>query len=164
MKTKFIRFPVIVAWTKNGSCTFIPFFMIFILLLSFARNGFSQSGYDRDYQTALDAFNTGKYDRALVRFQALLSRSKDDALADNAQYWIGECYYGMKDYNKALIEFEKVFTFPKSNKKDDAQLKIGLCYIRLDDKENAQRELTRLLSKFPDSEFTTLGRKLLREL
>lgn len=135
-----------------------------VLLLSISQDAFSQSGYERDYQAALNAFNTGKYDRALTRFKALLERSKDDALSDNAQYWIGECYYGMKDYNKAVIEFEKVFTFPKSNKKDDAQLKLGLCYIRLNDKDSAHRELTRLLSKFPNSEFTTLGRKLLREL
>ena len=140
------------------------FFLVIFSAFIIPTDGFSQSGYERDYQAAYDAFNQGSYDRALTRFTNLLQRSRDNSLSDNAQYWIGECYYAKKDYNKALIEFEKVFTFAKSNKKDDAQLKLGLCYLRMNDKESAHRELTRLLSKYPDSEFTTLGRKLLRDL
>ena len=97
-------------------------------------------------------------------FQALIQRDMNNALSDNCQYWIGEGYFGLKDYQKAVIEFEKVFSYSNTNKDDDAQLKLGITYIRMGQKEDARRELTRLLSNYPNSEFTALARKLLEEL
>ena len=120
--------------------------------------------YDAVYQTALEAFKSGKYIEAISGFQGLLNRSRVHPLSDNAQYWLGECHYAKKNYLKAAIEFEKVFTFPTSNKHDDAQLKLGLCYLRLDDKEGARREFTHLLSRYPNSEFADLAKKMLNEL
>jgi len=75
---------------------------------------------------------------------------------DNAQYWIGECHYAMRQYEKAIMDFEKVFTFPKSNKLDDAQFKLGLCYIRKGENQKAREEFQRLLDVYPKSEY--LGR------
>ena len=125
----------------------------------------SQSlSYEEAYRKALEKFNQRDYKKAITMFQALIERSMTNAVSDNCQYWIGECYYGLRDYQKAVIEFEKVFSFSNTNKDDDAQLKLGMSYIRLDQKENARRELTRLLSNYPDSEFTALARKLLEEL
>ena len=120
--------------------------------------------YEEAYRKALEKFNQRDYRKAVSMFQALVERSMNNPLSDNCQYWIGECYYGMRDYQKAVIEFEKVFSFSNTNKDDDAQLKLGMSYIRLEQKENARRELTRLLSNYPNSEFTALARKLLEEL
>ncbi len=120
--------------------------------------------FEDDYRKALEQFNQKRYQQALSIFKELLQRERDNSLSDNCQYWIGECYYAMKDYQQAIIEFERVLTFNNTNKDDDAQLKLGLCYLRLNDNEGARRELTRLLSNYPDSEFTQLGRKLLEGL
>jgi tol-pal system protein YbgF len=121
------------------------------------------TGYEEAYRQALEIFNQREYSQALALFQSLLERDRKNSLADNCQYWIGECFYAKKDYQRAILEFEKVFSFPKANKDDDAQLKIGLCYLRMNDKESAQRELTRLLSNYPNSEFAGTARKLLTE-
>jgi len=120
--------------------------------------------FQEEYDTALGLFNKGQNDKAIASFQAILDKSRNHSLADNCQYWIGECYYGKAQYHKAIVEFEKVFTYTVSNKKDDAQLKLGLCYLRLEDKENAKREFTRLLSRYPKSEFVNLARRLLKDL
>jgi TolA-binding protein len=68
------------------------------------------------------------------------------------------------DYQRALIEFEKVFAFVNSNKEDAAQLKIGLCYKQLNQTDNARSAFQRFLMKYPDSEYTELARKFLAEL
>lgn len=137
------------------------------LLLSYSSGstqGRVSSSCEKKYQVALHEFESGKYDRALNLFEALLESGQDNSLSDNCQYWIGESFFAKGEYWQAIIEFEKVFTFPKSNKKEDAQLKLGMCYIKLGDLESARRELTRLLSKYPDSSFTRYGRRLLKEL
>ena len=122
------------------------------------------SSYEEEYRKALEKFNQKDYTKAISMFQALIQRDMNNALSDNCQYWIGEGYFGLKDYQKAVIEFEKVFSYSNTNKDDDAQLKLGITYIRMGQKEDARRELTRLLSNYPNSEFTSLARKLLEEL
>jgi len=123
-----------------------------------------ETDFESAYRMAYEKFNQRDYKQSAAMFQELLNKNRNHSLSDNCQYWIGECYYCLNDYKQATIEFEKVLTFKNTNKDDDAQLKLGLCYIRLNDKVSAKRELTRLLSNYPDSEFTKLGRKLLEGL
>ena len=120
--------------------------------------------FEAQYQAALEHYNNMRYQKALEMFQALLAKDMNHSLSDNAQYWIGECYYGLKDYQSAINAFAKVFTFPDNNKLDASQLKLGLCYIMVGDTVSARRELTRLLSEFPESRYTGIGRKKLQEL
>ncbi|HQG45045.1 MAG TPA: tetratricopeptide repeat protein, partial [bacterium] len=75
-----------------------------------------------------------------------------------------ECYYGMLAYNQAIIEFEKVFTFHDSDKNDDAQLKLGLCYTRTGNVEKAKAEFQKLLDTYPDSEFRARAQYYLQTL
>ena len=100
----------------------------------------------------------------MLIFKELLDEDIRNPLADNCQYWIGECYYGLKDYRKALFEFEKVLTFGQSNKDDDSQLKIGLCYVQLNEFGKAREELNRLLINYPDSEYNNRARRIITEI
>ncbi len=84
-------------------------------------------------------------------------------LADNAQYWIGECYYAQKDYKQSIREFEKVEkNFPKGNKVPAAKLKKGLAYRELGNPEEASRELKEVASKYPESEEALLANEKLK--
>jgi tol-pal system protein YbgF len=110
--------------------------------------------YQQTYQEGLDLFHARNYKQATSVFESLLASDANNSLSDNAQYWIGECSYAMGQYKKAIIDFEKVFTFPKSNKNDAAQFKLGLCYMRLGDSQKAKEEFQRLLDVYPKSEYT----------
>ena len=123
-----------------------------------------KADYAQLYQTALNNYYSQKYREAIRQFNNLLAMDMNTNLSDNCQYWIGECYYALKDFKKAIIEFEKVFTFTKNNKEDDAQLKLGLCYINLRDKEKARAELNRLLTNYPKSEYIPKANGLLSDL
>lgn len=117
-----------------------------------------------DYQNALSEYYNRNYKLAIQLFEELLARSISSSLADNCRYWIGECYYGLGNYNQAIIEFTKVFSFNKSNKTDDAQLKLGICYWKLGDRERARQEFERLISDYPNSEYIEKAQQYLSRL
>ncbi len=129
-----------------------------------SRRNINTNEFSRRYQIALSHYYTRKYREGIRLFSDLLAIDMNNNLSDNCQYWIGECYYAQRNYKKAVIEFEKVFTFSKSNKDDDAQLKLGLCYLNLRDTERTRSELNRLLTNYPKSEYIEKAKSLLSGL
>ncbi len=117
-----------------------------------------------DYQNALSEYYNRNYKLAIQLFEELLARYPNTSLSDNCRYWIGESYYALGNYNQAIIEFTKVFSFANSNKMDDAQLKLGLCYLRLGDRERARQEFERLISDYPNSEYISKAQQYLSKL
>jgi tol-pal system protein YbgF len=123
----------------------------------------SDSFTDR-YQEALQTYRSRKYRDAIQKFEALLTTNSKHALSDNCQYWIGEAYYDQGNYPEAIIAFQKVFTFPGSNKDDSAQLKLGLCYVKLNDKAKAKDELKKLVNNYPNSEFIGIAKRYIAQV
>lgn len=120
--------------------------------------------FKQDYQLALQEYNNRNYKLAIQMFEELLASNSSHSLSDNCRYWIGESYYGLGNFNQAIIEFTKVFSFTKSNKMDAAQLKLGLCYWRLGDREKAAQEFERVISDYSDSEFVEKAQYFLTKL
>jgi len=126
--------------------------------------GVASESYKAEYQRALNLFHERKYRDALEAFERLLAMDMNNDYSDNAQYWIGECYYAMGRYREAILAFEKVFTFRYSNKNDYAQFKIGQCYFMLGDKQRARQEFQVLLDNYPDSELVQRANEYLAQL
>jgi TolA-binding protein len=120
--------------------------------------------YAADYEKALELFKKREYNQAADLFSSLLASDRSHSLADNCQYWLGECYYGMKKYEIALAEFQKVAAFSKANKADDAQFKIALCFLQLKKYPAAREELNRLIANYPESEYVTRARAELEKI
>lgn len=116
------------------------------------------------YQGALYYYRHEQYDRALVEFDRLLQKVPMSEWSDNAQYWKGECYYGLRKYQQALIEFTKVFAFNNTGKADDAQIKIANCHIKLGERDRALTALRKLLDEYPDSEYVPTARDKIKQL
>ncbi|MBN2030725.1 tetratricopeptide repeat protein [bacterium] len=116
------------------------------------------------YNIALKEYNSRNYREAIQQFEDLLTVNSRHTLSDNCQYWIGECYYGLGQYQQAIVSFEKVFSFSNSNKDADAQLKLGLCYARLNDNERAIREFQKLIDNYPTSEYVSQANRYISEL
>ena len=126
-----------------------------------AAGAVSMDEYKTRYDEALSAFKARQYQQAIEYFESLLAASSSHSLADNAQFWIGECHFALRQYDAAIIDFEKVLTFPKSNKKADAQFKLVYCYLRKGNKEKAREEFERLKADFSDSHFVAKAQKML---
>ncbi len=104
--------------------------------------------FDMLYRDALDYYYARRYQQAIRKFRQLLVRGDAGNLADNCQYWIGECYYAMGKYYQAIVEFEKVNVYPKANKLADAQLMAGVAMMKTGHKEQARTELSLLAMLF----------------
>ena len=113
----------------------------------------SPTEYKRLYIESLSNFQNGIYGQSIKGFAKLVISDPQNNLADNSQYWLAECYYSQKNYKRAIIEFEKVSSFSGTNKSDDAQFKMGLCYMNIGQIEKAKKEFTNLLEFYPNSEY-----------
>ena len=109
-------------------------------------------------------YQNGDYDKAVTLFSKLVQTDSSNDLADNSQYWLAECYYTMKNYKRAVIEFEKVFSFSGTDKDDDAQLKLGHCHRSMGNIKKSKEEYQRLIDYFPGSEFYEKARESLKQL
>jgi len=121
-------------------------------------------GFVQRYADARNLYEQRRYDEAITVFQAILAENDKSSYADNCQYWIGESYYGLGKFPQAIAEFEKVFTFPRSNKSDAALLKIGLCYLRMGERQQARSQLEQLLATYPSSPYLAKAQKYLARL
>ena len=105
------------------------------------------------YNEALQLYDSKNYEKAIDKFNNLFKSNPSHSLASNYIYWIGEAYWGLNDYHKAIEAFEKVKNYSSSNKIDDALLMVGLSYMKLGDHFNAKINFTKLMDRFPESEF-----------
>jgi TolA-binding protein len=119
---------------------------------------------NRLYDDALQVFDKQKYSEASGFFGRIMVIDSRGPLADNAQYWIGECAYAVEDYTGALEAFKRVFQFAGTEKDDDAQLKLGYCYLRLGDSKSALIEYKRLTVDYPESEYLTRAEEQIRRI
>ena len=124
--------------------------------LSFESQRFDAPG---KYRAAREQYNNRQYERALELFTELVRKAPRSNLADNSQYWMGECYYGLGKFRQALTEFTKVFAYPNTEKSDDAQLKIARCYLALGEQKSTLIAFQKLLDEYADSEYVDVARK-----
>ncbi|HEY4186438.1 MAG TPA: tol-pal system protein YbgF [Polyangia bacterium] len=112
----------------------------------------------RLYRQALEALRAGQQQAALAGFRHFLEGNPRHDYADNAQYWIGECYYDLHDYPAAEPEFRKVIeTYPHGNKVPDAMLKLGFTLMAEGQAAAGQAVLESLTRAFPKHEAARLG-------
>ncbi len=117
------------------------------------------------YMDALNKLRIEKdYLNGLEEFRRFLSLFPKHELADNAQYWIGEIYYGQGDWERAALEFNKVREgYPEGDKLSAALLKLGLCFEKLGDTESATSLLESVIEKYPDSSEAELAKEHLKK-
>jgi len=117
------------------------------------------------YRKAFEALRAGKHDEAAQGFRGFLRAFPASDLADNSQYWLGECYYDRKDYAQAVREFRRVIErYPNGNKVPDALLKVGFSYLALGSAEAGRQTLTQLQRSYPRHEAAVLAGARLAEL
>jgi len=117
------------------------------------------------YAAAYQTFKNGHYAKASEAFQDFLAAYPSGEYSDNAQFWIGECYFFEKKYEKAILEYEKVTKkFPSSNKVPYALLKQGLSFYNLRDKASAKLLLQQVIRDYPNTRQARIARSKLQEI
>ena len=124
----------------------------------------SDEEYTARYIESLSFYQNGEWNKSLDGFTYLIAVNSSHDLADNCQYWVGEVYYGLKDYKRSITEFEKVFSFPGTNKADDAQYKLGLCFLNINNKSRALDEFTKVTDYYSNSEYYKKAKQYIKQL
>lgn len=101
------------------------------------------------YESALTNLKADKLSNAETELSQFLSSYPKDALAGNAQYWLGEVYYKQQNFTKAAVAFKDGYTkYPNGTKGPDCLLKLGLSMKALSKKDEACTAFTNLPSMF----------------
>lgn len=117
------------------------------------------------YAAAYQTFKNGHYAKAREAFQSFLAAYPTGEYSDNAQFWTGECYFFEKQYEKAILEYEKVTKkFPASNKVPYALLKQGISFQNLGDKVSAKLLLQQVIKDYPNTSQARIARSKLQEI
>lgn len=115
-------------------------------LMAALPGGDAQSLYQQGYGALLQK----DYGGAEGVFRQLLDAYPKDALAGDAQYWIGETYYVRGQYKNAADAFLKGYKKYKSGQKaPDSLLKLGMALAALGQKDAACSTFDELKAKYP---------------
>jgi tol-pal system protein YbgF len=109
------------------------------------------SAGDRDaYERTLNRFKEGDLEGARQGFAEFLTQHPHSELAPNARFWLGETYYGKKDYTRAIDAYDQVqLNHPASEKVPAALLKKGYAYLALKDRKKAASALKQVIDLYP---------------
>ncbi|HPG38487.1 MAG TPA: tetratricopeptide repeat protein [bacterium] len=122
------------------------------------------SPYNIAYRDGRQQFEKADYNGAIKAFQNLLANTPNHSLSDNCQYWIGESYFGLKQYQQAIIEFQKVFAYNQTDKHDDAQLMVAISYVKSGQNDKARSEFQKFTGNYPNSEYMRVAQRYLSKL
>jgi tol-pal system protein YbgF len=125
----------------------------------------SSPGMGNMYKVAYQAFQKGDVEGGRKKFEAFLKQYPNTELSGHAQFWIGETYYQEKDFEKAILEYEKVITkYPEGSKVPAALFKQALAFLELGDKANARNLFRRVVERYPRSAEAEMAKKKLEAM
>jgi TolA-binding protein len=106
----------------------------------------------KSFETARKAFADGFYEVASQHLQKYLKTDPRGIFAKEAHLLLGQSYFYLQNYQKALYEFEVVIGWSGVNEfKDQALYWMGEVNFTLKDYNNALLYFERLAEEFPDS-------------
>ncbi len=130
-----------------------------------AMSGGSATTPEALYRSAYEDYMRGNYDLAADGFGEYLKRYPNTELADNALYWIGECFDAQDESQQALDTFTLVVeNHPTSDKAAAAQLKKGLIYLKMGDQGQGVVNLQYVVYEHPGTREAELAREQLQSL
>ena len=108
------------------------------------------------YDYAYSLVSKSQYTEAEKSLSEFLMQNPTDALAGNAQYWLGQTYYARGNYTEAAKAFlEGMNKYPESPKAPAFLLKVGMSLNELGEKNDACEVYRELESRFPESNEST---------
>jgi tol-pal system protein YbgF len=108
----------------------------------------------RAYHAAYGLWRSGDAAGCIDRFRNFLQTYPSSAYADDAAYWMADCYFKQGDFKTAILRFDDVVNrYPTGNKAADALYRQGEALLRLGPGYGnaAGKAFERILNEYPDS-------------
>ncbi len=119
----------------------------------------------RDYEVAWRNLEKRDYRIAIARFKDFQKKYPKSNLAANAQYWIGESHYALREFDQAIIEFDAVRTkYPEATKVPAALVKQAYAFAELGENSNARLLLQEVVEKYAQTPEATQAKQKLKSL
>lgn len=117
------------------------------------------------YERALNDYHGQRYAQAREAFGDFLRQFPTSTYANNAQFYIGQCFYAERQYEDAIAAYQVVIDrYPRGTKRPSALLKMGYAKEQLGDRVEAKRLLQRVVDEYPFSGEAQLARNRLTKL
>ena len=122
-----------------------------------------QVDHQKLYNIAYLDVTKGNYKMAIKGFEDYLQSFPNTSLADNAVYWIGECYYIQKDYPQSQKWYEKLIKeYPKSEHIASARLKFAMSMYNQRYITKAKQYFLDVVKDYPGTEEANQAAEMLK--
>jgi tol-pal system protein YbgF len=121
----------------------------------------------RSYRAAYDAWRSDDHQQCIDRFGQFLQSFPTSQYADDASFWLADCYYKQGDLKAAILRFDDVATrYPKSEKASEALYRQGEALLKLGPNfgKAAEKAFDRVVKEYPDSRRAEDARQQLKLL
>ncbi len=110
------------------------------------------------YTQALTLFNQRQYNKSLEQLERVQSTTTEKDLSTRSKYWMGENYFGLGEFARALRQFDLVATSGLPGKQPDACWMQARCHESMHEYALARQCFERLIKKFPSHRLSSLAR------
>lgn len=113
----------------------------------------------RDFDEALARLRAADFGAGSAALNGFLKRYPNTGYRESAQYWLGNAYYGLRNYKEAISAFKAlVDSAPQHARTPEALLSIANCQVELKDSDAARRVLEQLVKQYPQTEAAQAAR------
>ncbi len=116
------------------------------------------------YREAYAAWRDDQPGACIDRFRKFLQTYASSPYADDAAYWMADCYFKQGDFKTAVLRFDDVVNrYPSGNKAPDALYRQGESLLRMGPGYGsaAGKAFERVLKEYPDSSRAAEARRQL---
>jgi tol-pal system protein YbgF len=119
----------------------------------------------RQYDEAFAFIRSGDFAGAVTAFNAFSRRYPASGYLDSVRFWLGNAYYGKREYKEAIAVFRAFITgAPEHSRVPEAMLAVANTQAEMKDSKGARATLAELLKKYPQSEAAQAGKERLAAL
>lgn len=114
----------------------------------------------RLYNTSLSDFTMGQWALCIDGFTSYLRNFGRTDLADDAQWYVGECYQQDGKFSEAIDAYNRVITnYPKGDRVPDAYYKRGVALSAMGQVDRARESFETLMKNYPDHEMSRMAKQ-----
>jgi len=130
-------------------------------------SGSSQPSIDcqKAYDDAFILVRQGEYEKAIIDYKKFLTECDNHSSAENARYWVGECYYSMGKFTDAIEQFQSLLEKYKGSVNSGRALyKLGRCHQELGHKDEAKKIYQQVIDQYPQTLEAEQSKERLKDL
>lgn len=119
----------------------------------------------RLYNTALADFTAGQWALCIEGFNYYLRSFARTDLADDAQWYVGECYQQDGKFAEAIEAYNRVITnYQKGDRVPDAYYKRGIALSATGQTDRARESFETLMKNYPDHDMARMAKQQIDRL